>query len=217
MSEAAHTARTGAVPGVGRRSRTQARRERSLDRRGHLLDAADRIVMRDGPSASMNAIAAEAGITKPILYRHFGDKSGLYRALAERYIDELLAEIRAGLITPGTRRDRTEATIGAYLRVIERRPQVYRFLMHRASVEDAGVRSQVTLFLRRLAEELAGGIALELALDPGRRPLASAWAHGIVGMVQGAGDWWLDHPEVPRDSLVGQLTDLIFGAFATHP
>ena len=59
-------------------------------RRRELLEAADRVVLRDGPEASMNAIAAEAGITKPILYRHFGDKSGLYRALAKRHTDALL-------------------------------------------------------------------------------------------------------------------------------
>ncbi|MGH2819151.1 MAG: helix-turn-helix domain-containing protein, partial [Actinomycetota bacterium] len=45
-----------------------------------LLDAADNVVRRDGPEASMQKIAAEAGITKPILYRQFGDKGGLYRA-----------------------------------------------------------------------------------------------------------------------------------------
>jgi len=59
--------------------------QRSADRRRReLLEAADRVVLRDGPQASMNAIAAEAGITKPILYRHFGDKNGLYAALAAR-------------------------------------------------------------------------------------------------------------------------------------
>ena len=67
-------------------------------RRRELLEAADRVVLRDGPGASMNAIAAEAGITKPILYRHFGDKGGLYAALAKRHTDALLgfAAGRAG-------------------------------------------------------------------------------------------------------------------------
>jgi len=165
----------------------------------------------------MAAIAREAGITKPILYRHFGDKGGLYRALAERYTDELMTGIRLALVTPGGRRQRTEATIDAYLRVIERHPQVYRFLMDRAAVEDPRVRSQVTLFVRQLAEELAGGIALELSLAPDGRRLATAWSHGIVGMVQGAGDWWLEHPDISREDLVGQLADLIFGAFAAYP
>ncbi|MEU1097709.1 helix-turn-helix domain-containing protein, partial [Streptomyces sp. NPDC005877] len=75
----------------------QAEQQRTSaeSRRRELLEAADRVVLRDGPKASMNAIAAEAGITKPILYRHFGDKGGLYRALAQRHTDALLAARRA--------------------------------------------------------------------------------------------------------------------------
>lgn len=99
-------------------------------RRRELLEAADRVVLRDGPGASMNAIAAEAGITKPILYRHFGDKGGLYAALATRHTDALLASLRAALDAPAERRERVEATLDTYLAAIEARPQVYRFLMH---------------------------------------------------------------------------------------
>lgn len=80
----------------------QAERQRTAaeQRRRELLEAADRVVLRDGPKASMNAIAAEAGITKPILYRHFGDKGGLYRALAKRHTDALLSALRAALDAP---------------------------------------------------------------------------------------------------------------------
>lgn len=99
-------------------------------RRRELLEAADRVVLRDGPGASMNAIAAEAGITKPILYRHFGDKGGLYAALAKRHTDALLASLRAALDAPAERRERVESTLDTYLAAIEARPQVYRFLMH---------------------------------------------------------------------------------------
>ncbi|MGH3341652.1 MAG: TetR family transcriptional regulator [Carbonactinosporaceae bacterium] len=185
-----------------------------VGRRRELLDAADRVVMREGPRASMNAIAAEAGVTKPILYRHFRDKGGLYQALADRHIEDLLTDLRAALRTRGGLRARTEATIDAYLSVIEGRPQVYRFLMDRASIEDPDVRGQLNRFLRRLADELADGIRTELSLgrDPGQ--LAVAWAHAIVGMVQGAGDWWLDERRVSREQLVRQLSDLLWGDFA---
>lgn len=73
--------------------RTTDQQTPAEQRRRELLEAADRVVLRDGPKASMNAIAAEAGITKPILYRHFGDKGGLYRALATRHTDGLLAAL----------------------------------------------------------------------------------------------------------------------------
>ncbi|MGH3329044.1 MAG: TetR family transcriptional regulator [Streptomycetales bacterium] len=185
-----------------------------VGRRRELLDAADRVVMRDGPRASMNAIAAEAGVTKPILYRHFRDKGGLYQALADRHVEDLLADLRAALRTRGGLRTRTEATIDAYLSVIESRPQVYRFLMDRASIEDPDVRGQLTRFLHRLAEELAGGIRAEFSLGQDPAQLAVVWAHAIVGMVQGAGDWWLDERRISREQLVRQLCDLLWGDFA---
>src|SRR6185503_13694774 len=90
---------------------------RSVVRRAQLLDAADRAIQRDGPDVSMAAIAAEAGVTKPIVYRHFGDKAGLYRALAERHTDELLASIRTALTSPAGLRARAEGAVDAYLAV----------------------------------------------------------------------------------------------------
>ncbi|MDP9102127.1 MAG: TetR/AcrR family transcriptional regulator [Actinomycetota bacterium] len=179
-------------------------------RRDELLDAADRIVQRDGPAASMAAIAAEAGITKPILYRHFTDKSGLYAALATRHTDRLLASLQGALGSGRTPRERVERTIDAYLAVIEAEPQVYRFLVH--SDEAASARGQVRTFLRRLADLLTRGVAGELGLDPeGVR--AAAWAHAVVGMVQAAGDWWVDAGRCPRQELVQQLSDLLWGGY----
>ena len=161
----------------------------------------------------MNVIAAEAGITKPILYRHFGDKGGLYRALASRYTEELLGRLRAALVTRGGLAARTRATIDAYLSAVGEQPQVYRFLMERAAVEEPDVRGEVEGFVRRFGDELAAGIRVESGLhaDEAR---ALVWAHGIAGMVQAAGDWWLDHPEMPREQMVEELTALLFGAFA---
>jgi len=181
-------------------------------RRDQLLEAADRVIRREGSAASMNVIAAEAGITKPILYRHFGDKGGLYQALAGRYVDDLLARLRAALTTRGGLEARTRATIDAYLTAVGEQPQVYQFLVERAAVEEPGVRGEVQGFVRRFGDELAAGIRAEPALDVGERR-ALVWAHGIAGMVQAAGDWWLDHPEVPREQMVEELTALLFGAF----
>ncbi|UGQ12833.1 TetR/AcrR family transcriptional regulator [Yinghuangia sp. ASG 101] len=183
---------------------------RSPARRQDLLDAADRVVMRDGPDVSMNTIAAEAGITKPILYRHFGDKDGLYRALAERHTEDLALAIRAA-VRPGRRttpRERIRATIDTYLAHIEANPQLYRFLLHHAGAESADVRGHVTAYQRRIGEELAA------SFDPlgASGVLARAWAHGIVGMVQASGDWWLDEHPCDRAELTVYLTELLWGA-----
>ena len=178
-------------------------------RRESLLAAADLVVQRDGASVSMATIAAEAGITKPILYRHFGDKSGLYAALAERHTDRLLDALVDALTAGGTARERVERTIGTYLAEIEAQPQVYRFLVQSDETAPTLVRG----FLRRLQELLAAGIAHELQLPP-EDPRTSVWAAGIVGMVQAAGDWWLEARDGTREDLARQLTDLLWGAYA---
>ncbi|AVZ71722.1 TetR/AcrR family transcriptional regulator [Streptomyces lunaelactis] len=188
-------------------------------RRRELLEAADRVVLRDGPQASMNAIAAEAGITKPILYRHFGDKGGLYRALAKRHTDALLNSLRAALDAPAERRERVEATLDTYLAAIEARPQVYRFLMHPAEdaqPSEAGfdVGRHSAPLLRRLGEELATVIHDRVDLGPGSEQLARVWGHGIVGMMHAAGDWWLGERPCSRAELVRSLADLLWGRLA---
>jgi AcrR family transcriptional regulator len=188
-------------------------------RRKELLEAADRVVLRDGPGASMNAIAAEAGITKPILYRHFGDKGGLYRALAVRHTDTLLTGLRAALDAPADRRARVENTLDTYLTAIEARPRVYRFLMHpsydaQSSEQgfDAGRHSAP--LLRRMGEELAQVIADRVDLGPGGDELARVWGHGIIGMMHAAGDWWLRERPCSRAQLVNSLADLLWGRLA---
>ncbi|MFI9723189.1 TetR family transcriptional regulator [Streptomyces sp. NPDC052396] len=188
-------------------------------RRRELLEAADRVVLRDGPGASMNAIAAEAGITKPILYRHFGDKGGLYRALAVRHTDALLSGLRAALDAPTGRRERVEKTLDTYLAAIEARPQVYRFLMHPAdegqpAEQSFDVGRHSAPLLRRMGEELAVVIAERVDLGPDGAELARVWGHGIVGMMHAAGDWWLRERPCPRGQLVSHLADLLWGRLA---
>jgi AcrR family transcriptional regulator len=181
-------------------------------RREALLAAADAVVQRDGASASMASIAAEAGITKPILYRHFGDKGGLYAALAARHTDRLLDALTQALAQGRTPRERVHLTVDAYLSVLEAEPQVYRFLVQ--SEEAAPVQGQVRGFVRRLQEQLGRGIAAEFGL-PQDDVRAAVWAAGIVGMVQAAGDWWLESRTLSRSALSEHLTALLWGAYGT--
>lgn len=155
----------------------------------------------------MAAIAAEAGISKPILYRHFGDKSGLYQALAQRHVRRLIEDVRAGFLRPGDMRERARASIDTYLASISANPGLYRFLMHRASAEDQATHSAVSTVIREVGREIADVMSAEVRLAD--RPRAAIWGHAVVGMVHAAGEWWLDHPEVSRETVVDGLVDLI--------
>jgi AcrR family transcriptional regulator len=182
-----------------------------LRRRSQLLDAADRVMRRRGASASMDEIASEAGISKPILYRHFGDKDGLHRALAERYVEALLGELRAARVANDPRAN-IAAGIDAYLAFIEREPEGYRFVL------DAAARPRtskiVDEFRHRLAVDCAFATAERLrraGLDP---EIAEPWAYGVVGMVRSVGIWWLETRALPREQLVEHLTALLWDGFS---
>jgi AcrR family transcriptional regulator len=180
-------------------------------RRAELLDATDRMIRGARPDASMTAIAAEAGVTKPILYRHFGGKDGLYAALAERYTTPLLAAVRAamgGSTDPG---GGVRATIDAYLAFIEDDPQVYRFLMQYAGRAEPGDRSAVPATIRRLGEEVGAVLREQRGISVAT---AEALGHGIVGMVHVAGDWWLADGRMSRAQLADRLARLLLGGLA---
>jgi len=68
------------------------------DTRTRLLDAAERVVARVGyESATLDDVAAEAGLTKGAVYWHFDSKTSLLLALLERYSKEELGALTADL------------------------------------------------------------------------------------------------------------------------
>ncbi len=206
---------TVSSPNTTRSSRREARR-------GELLDAADRAIRREGPTVSMDEIAAEAGVTKPILYRHFGDKAGLSHALGERYLELLLGHLREALGRATDPVGRIAATIDAYLYFAEREPQIYRFVIHETiselaeSLADRRQGSAASSsFLRGIAAEITRILRDEAARYGVVASYAEEWAHGIVGMVYLAGDRWLDRKHMPRERLVESLTTLLIGGLAS--
>lgn len=191
-----------------RRDSERARlRER---RREELLDAADRVIERRGTDVSMDEIASEAGITKPVLYRHFGDKDGLYTALTERYIAELVVALRPAVEATDPR-SRLAATIDAYLSYVEREPERYRFLLHAG--DQPRTAPLMEDFRRRHIANCAFAAVENIkraGLDPG---FAEPWAQCVVGMVRAAGTSWLESRSLPRALLVEYLTTILWDGF----
>src|SRR3954468_19413164 len=105
-----------------RHLRDHDRTVRRAARRSELLEAAVRAIRRTGPSVSMDVIAAEAGVTKPIVYRHFGDRVGLASALAEQFGAALVAELDEVLSRDLPPEELLRATIEAYVAFVERDP-----------------------------------------------------------------------------------------------
>jgi AcrR family transcriptional regulator len=187
--------------------RAEDRVARRAARRAELLDAAVRAIRRDGPGVSMDTIAAEAGVTKPIVYRHFGDRDGLAAAIADQFGTELVAELDAALAQDLPPEELLRATVDAYLAFVERDPRLYRFLLGRVSDPINASEGLVAHVGQRVAVVL-GEQLRALGLDSGP---AEPWAFGIVGLVHLAGDWWLDRRTLSRERLVDYLTTLLWG------
>jgi AcrR family transcriptional regulator len=198
---------------MGRREPTEQER---TARRDELLDAAVDAIRRQGPNVSMEDLARAAGVTKPILYRNFGHRDGMTEALATRFASGLQATLQAAMVTGGgsAPRETIEKTIDAYLEFVERDPEVYAFLVRRLSGPDRPD-AEFTLgnFLRQVSTQVAVVLGEQLranGLDSGG---AEPLAHGIVGMVHAAGDWWLERQTMPRSRLVEYLVALLWGGF----
>ncbi len=181
-------------------------------RREQLLDAAERVIRTQGEHASMDDIAKEAGITKPIVYAHFGDKAGLADALAERVSASLIGkfwEVRAETTDPRTF---VAHSIDAWIGFIEDEPQIYRFLAH------GSVGNRTELGERRLVADISHGISRmtgDLLRDVGGDVAAAEpWAYGIVGLVHASSEWWLSRRTMSRDQLVAYVTALVWAGLS---
>lgn len=195
----------------GRRVRWQAHREA---RRKTLIDAAVRAVRRNGSGAGMDQIAAEAGTSKPVVYRYFADKADLYVAVGERVAQGLVDRITAAVDGQPDGRAMVAAGVEAYLRVIEEEPELYRFVVNHTLLDRPLENDPVADYSSVLGSYLSrrlGDLTREVGLDSGA---AEPWGFGLVGLVRSAGEWWLERQSMSRQALADYLTSLIWGGLA---
>ncbi|MEO7428405.1 MAG: TetR/AcrR family transcriptional regulator [Acidimicrobiales bacterium] len=204
---------TEAAEGSPRLQRDARRDERRDERRGDLLDAAIAAIRTIGPGATMEQLARAGGITKPILYRHFGDRDGLIGAIAARFSSDLLTSVTTPLAADADARELLRSTVDAYVGFIERDPNLYRFMIQHPQERAGGmepVASLVDLIAKQVAL-VAGSRLREAGRDSGA---AVPWAYGIVGLVHQAGDWWVDDQTMTRAALVDYLVSLLWDGLA---
>lgn len=79
-----------------------ARQTRAEQRSAQLLEAAARLMERDGSQAvSMQAVAAEAGVSVGLIYRYFGGKDDLLLAVILGVLDSFATRVPAAMEEAG--------------------------------------------------------------------------------------------------------------------
>jgi AcrR family transcriptional regulator len=170
----------------------------------------------------MEDVAREAGITRPILYRHFGDRDGLAQAVAQYFAGQLFEEMRSVLdkdfpTAGGDPRRVVEEAIGAFFSFVDKEPNLYRFVLHRAWNEDVRSKSSLAGLVEILGQRIAvivGEMLREAKRDSGP---AEPWSVAIIGMVALTADWWLERGLLTRQRVVSYLTSLLADGFSGAP
>jgi AcrR family transcriptional regulator len=180
---------------------TTRKRLSSPERRTLIEIAAARLFAEHGYTATrLNDIAAAAGVTKPVLYRHFRSKKDLHLALLAKHRDELLGQIVEHIDQTEPMLAQLPKTLDAWFGYVEEHPYAWKMLFADTTGDPE---------IRAFHEELhASARALTLALIqadgdvsiPAREiePMAELIRSATTGLAL----WWLEHPEVERRLLV---------------
>lgn len=204
--------RVESVKGGADDARRERWREHREGRRAEFVDAAIRALAKHGPDVGMEEIAAESGVSKPVLYRYFGDKADLYLAVGERATELLMEAMRPALDEAGSARQRIRRIVDAYFGVLEQWPDLYRFVVRRTfadrHVDADPVYSHKTIIANSVSK-MIGTYVRSFGLDSGG---VEVWSHGLVGMVQAAGDWWLERQSMTREDVSTYQAQIIWYA-----
>jgi AcrR family transcriptional regulator len=190
--------------------------EHRRERRRQLVDAAVAAVGKHGAGVGMDEIAAEAGTSKTVVYRHFADRAELYVAVCNRVAAQLLPKLRGAIESTDRPRDMVAAAIETYLAFLEADPELYRFVVHPQALDRSASSPDPLGNLSDLVGEQAAAAVAVALQQAGRDPAAAApWGHGVVGMVRSAADWWLraGRPML-RSELAAHLTELAWAGLS---
>jgi AcrR family transcriptional regulator len=187
------------------------RRMTGKERREQLLDIGRRLFAERGfEGTAIEEIAAQAGVSKPVVYEHFGGKEGLYAVVVDREVERLLTMATAILGGANTREDFEVAAV-ALLRYIEDNSDGFRILVRDSPSPGAGTYGSLLSDLARQVEYILGDFFRERGYDP---KLAPMYAQMLVGMVAVTGQWWLDARKPKVEVVAAHLINLAWNGLS---
>lgn len=175
-------------------------------RREQLLEVGRSVFAERGyDGASIEEIAAEAGVSKPVVYEHFGGKEGLYAVVVDREVSRLLEAILATLDASHPRELLERAAL-ALLEYVEDHTDGFRILVRESPVPSAsGNFASVLNEVVTQVEPIVAAMFKARGYEPNLAPI---YAHSLVGMVVFTGQWWLDARKPKREVVAAHLVNV---------
>lgn len=184
-------------------TRAPRRRVGRAEREQQILDAAVAVFSERGfQNASMDAVAERVGVTKPVLYTHFGSKDGLLLACISRARAELLEVTSSAAAAADTPEEMLRRGTRAFFDHLERHEPEWALLYCESTVAGEaleGIRAQQTDFIAALLAVQAPGT------DPQQ---LAGWAQVIVGACERLAVWRGSARTVTSEQATEYLMDL---------
>jgi AcrR family transcriptional regulator len=162
-------------------------------------------------ATSIEEIAGRAGVSKPVVYEHFGGKEGLYAVVVDREMGDLLDRLTQALAAAHPRVLVERAAL-ALLTYIEEETDGFRILVRDSPI--AGPGGTFSSLLNDVASQVEHILGREFAARRLDTKLAPMYAQMLVGMVAVTGTWWLEERKPKRDVVAAHLVNLGWNGLA---
>jgi AcrR family transcriptional regulator len=184
----------------------------AAERREQLVDISRGLFAERGfDGTSIEEVAARAGVSKPVVYEHFGGKEGLYAVVVDREVRRLLGMMQDSLKAEHPRVLLEQAAF-ALLDYIEDAPDGFRIL-----VRDSPIGSATGSFVSIIGD-IASRVEYILVAEFKSRgfdaKVAPLYAQMLVGMVGTTGQWWLDTRSPEKHVVAEHLVNLAWNGLA---
>jgi AcrR family transcriptional regulator len=189
------------------------------ERREQILDATRELARARGfHSISIDAVARAAGITRPIVYQHFGDLAGLLNALVDREGERAAAQL-AGLLptdlTSGDPRRQLSGALRAFLEAVRADPTTWRLVLMPAEGTPEALRERFLRERQAVTAQLAAAVGPSFSLGPsGASPDPELTARVLQAISEELARLTLEEPERYSTDRLVEYADWALGRFA---
>jgi AcrR family transcriptional regulator len=182
------------------------------ERREQLLDIGRRLFAERGlDGTSIEEIAARAGVSKPVVYEHFGGKEGLYAVVVDREVGRFL-EMATRVLEGEDTMPKFEAAAVSLLRYIQDNADGFRILVRDSNpTSGSGTFASLISDVASQVEYILGDVLKARGYDP---KLAPMYAQMLVGMVAFTGQWWLDARKPDLEVVAAHLVNLAWNGLS---
>ncbi|MCH9816692.1 MAG: TetR/AcrR family transcriptional regulator, partial [Actinomycetia bacterium] len=162
-------------------------------------------------AVSVEEIAAQAKVSKPVVYEHFGGKEGIYAVIVDREMNALLAKVTNSLTADSPRLLLEQAGL-ALFDFIEEETDGFRILV-RDSPVSVNTGNFASLILD-VAAQVDDVLEREFKARGFNAKYSEMYAQMLVGMVALTGQWWLDARKPKKREVVAHVVNLAWNGLS---